>query len=211
LRRPSIAVVDYGAGNLTSVLKGVRAAGADPFVTVDPARLPLRTGDHPGVGHFGATASISRRDARAPAATIDVGPPVLGICLGLQYLFDGSEEASETPGLGVLAGRCARLAATQKVPHVGWNELRITRPSTLLDGIADGAHVYFTHSYAAPVTDACVATTDYTRTFAAAVERDNGFAVQFHPEKSGDNGLRVLRSFVTIARFPDSPDSPIPR
>src|SRR5262249_55515078 len=127
--------------------------------------------------------------------------PLLGICLGLQFLFEGSTEAPTSRGLALLAGRCTLLPPTQKVPHVGWNDLRIMRPSRLLADVKDGSQVYFTHSYAAPVTAACVAQTEYTTRFAAVVERGNLFGVQFHPEKSGDVGLRVLRAFVSVASF----------
>ncbi len=127
-----------------------------------------------------------RREIRAAVAD---GVPLLGICLGLQWLFEGSEEAP-LPGLGALAGQCARLPAVVKVPHVGWNSLDVTRPSPLLEGVSNGTQVYFTHSFAAPVTADCVAATTHGATFAAAVQRDNVWGVQFHPEKSGPPGLR---------------------
>jgi len=127
------------------------------------------------------------------------GRPLLGICLGLQFLFEGSDEAPGVRGLGLLKGRCYLLQGDVKVPHVGWNDLRVVRPSSLLTGIQDGSQVYFTHSYAAPVTDACVAVTEYASRFAAAVERARVFGVQFHPEKSGTAGLQILRSFVSFA------------
>lgn len=200
--RPSIAVVDYGAGNLTSVLKGLTAAGGDPFLAIEPAQLAAADGVIiPGVGHFGATGAISGPMRAALHSAIDTGQPVLGICLGLQFLFEGSDEAPGVPGLALLAGRCALLPPTQKVPHVGWNDLHFPRPSQLFAGVPEGSQVYFTHSYAAPITDACAAETDYTSRFAAAVERENVFGVQFHPEKSGDVGLTVLRSFVSFASF----------
>jgi glutamine amidotransferase len=130
------------------------------------------------------------------------GRPVLGICLGLQFLFDGSTEAPGIPGLGLLRGECTLLPTSpgRKVPHVGWNSLAIRRASPLLDGLDDGAQVYFTHSYAAPVTEATVATTEHGAPFAAAVEHVNVFGVQFHPEKSSEAGLRILRSFVQISK-----------
>jgi glutamine amidotransferase len=201
----AIALIDYGAGNLTSVRKGLAAAGAEFFTPDRPVDLDQAAGIVvPGVGHFGATRRIEENWRQAILLAVRRGAPLLGICLGLQYLFEGSDEAPDLTGLGVLSGRCTRLPSTVKVPHVGWNGLRIIRPSRLLDGIAGGSQVYFTHSYAAPVTADCVAAAEHGATFAAVVERENVFGVQFHPEKSGDTGLRVLRSFVQITRFPNS-------
>jgi len=201
-----IAVVDYGAGNLTSVLKGIRAAGGNPAVTAVPEDLVDAAGVViPGVGHFAATRALDPRMRQALLAFAAGGRPVLGICLGLQFLFEGSTEAPGVRGLGLLRGECTLLPSLPglKVPHVGWNSLAVRGPSALLDGLGDGAQVYFTHSYAAPVTDATVATTEHGIPFAAAVERGNVFGVQFHPEKSSEAGLRVLRSFVQISKFPD--------
>ena len=203
---PSIAVVDYGAGNLTSVLKGLRAAGAAPFVTADPAALADAAGIAiPGVGHFGATAAIGAELRSAVLDAVGEGTPLLGICLGLQFLFDGSSEAPGVPGLGLLRGECSLLpgAPGLKIPHVGWNSLSLRRQSTLLSGIDAGAQVYFTHSYAAPVTEATVASCEHGTIFAAVVEQDNVFGAQFHPEKSAETGLRLLRSFVQITRSAD--------
>jgi glutamine amidotransferase len=195
-----IALVDYGAGNLTSVRKGLNAAGASIFTPAAPGDLASAQGIIiPGVGHFGSTRAIDDGWRLAILDAVGAGTPLLGICLGLQYLFEGSTEAPDVRGLGILPGRCVLLPPTQKVPHVGWNDLRIVRASRLLADVPDGSQVYFTHSYAAPVTDACVADTEYTARFAAAVERDNVYGVQFHPEKSGEAGLRVLRTFVRIA------------
>ena len=201
-----IAVVDYGAGNLTSVLKGLRAAGGNPSVTVVPEDLVDAAGVViPGVGHFAATQALDLRMRQALLAFAAGGRPVLGICLGLQFLFEGSTEAPGVPGLGLLRGECTLLPSLPglKVPHVGWNSLAVRGTSALLDGLGDGAQVYFTHSYAAPVTDATVATTEHGIPFAAAVELGNVFGVQFHPEKSSEAGLRVLRSFVQISKFPN--------
>jgi len=198
----TIALVDYGAGNLTSVRKGLAAAGADLFTPSTPAEIAAARGIViPGVGHFEATTALDAPMREAIVSLVQRGVPLLGICLGLQFLFEGSDEAPRAPGLGVLPGRCTLLPATQKVPHVGWNGLRLTRPSRLLDGVADGAYVYFTHSYAAPVTEACVASTEYTAPFAAAVEQRHVFGVQFHPEKSGETGLQILRNFVSFVSF----------
>jgi len=199
-----IALVDYGAGNLTSVHKGLNAAGASIFTPATPGDLASARGIIiPGVGHFGSTRAIDEAWRQAILDAADTGTPLLGICLGLQFLFEGSTEAPDVRGLGILRGHCALLPPTQKVPHVGWNELRIVQRSQLLADVPDGSQVYFTHSYAAPVTDACVAETEYTTRFASVVERGNVFGVQFHPEKSGDAGLRILRTFVRLT-------SPVP-
>ena len=197
---PSIAVVDYRAGNLTSVIKGLTAAGAEPFITDDPAAV--RGADAivlPGVGHFSATANIGAgmRDVLCAATT---SKPLLGICLGLQFLFDGSDEAPDLQGLGLLGGGCFLLPPTQKVPHVGWNNIEVSAGSRILDGVSDGASFYFTHSYAAPVTDVCVGRTAYTAPFASVIEWGNVYGVQFHPEKSGEDGMRILRNFVAQCR-----------
>jgi imidazole glycerol-phosphate synthase subunit HisH len=154
----------------------------------------------PGVGHFGATRSMDDAWRKAIAGAIAAGIPLLGICLGLQWLFEGSEEADALPGLGKLHGRCFKLPPHVKVPHVGWNSLDILRPSQLLEGVPPGTQVYFTHSYAAPVSDETVASTTHGATFAAAVERDLVCGVQFHPEKSGNAGLRILQNFVSMTR-----------
>ena len=200
-----IALVDYGAGNLTSVRKALSALGAEFMTPAAPAELSdARAVIVPGVGHFAATGALddSWREAIGDAAR--AGTPLFGICVGMQWLFEGSDEAPGVAGLGVMKGRIARLAGDAeqrlKVPHVGWNALDFTREARLLQGLDSGAQVYFTHSYAAPVTDDCVARTSHANTFAAAVERDNVFGVQFHPEKSGDAGLQILRNFLEIAR-----------
>lgn len=198
-----IALIDYGAGNLTSVRKAFAAVDA-PIVTpaapedlADVAALVV-----PGVGHFGATRSLDRAWREAIDGRIRSGALLLGICLGLQWLFDGSTEAPGVAGLARVAGVCDRLddrGGTLKVPHVGWNALSIARPSRLLDGVEDGAYVYFTHSFAAPVTAETVATSSHGGPFAAAVESGRIMGVQFHPEKSGETGLRILRNFVALA------------
>jgi len=194
-----IALIDYGAGNLTSVRKGFAAIGAELVTPQSPAELSgARAIVVPGVGHFQATSPLGGEWKDAILEAVGRGTPLLGICLGLQWLFESSTEAEDVPGLGLLTGRCERLPAVVKVPHVGWNSLDFTRDSALLAAIPDGAQVYFTHSYAAPVTADCIAATTHGRPFAAAVERDRIFGVQFHPEKSGDIGLQVLRNFVAM-------------
>jgi len=197
-----MVVLDYGAGNLTSVVKGLRAAGAFPIVSNEPERVSAADAIVvPGVGHFGATTAIGADLRAALLAAAGRGTPILGVCLGLQFLFEGSAEAPGVPGLGLLSGECFLLPAGPgvKVPHVGWNALAMHGGSALLGDLADGTYVYFTHSYGAPVTDATVARTEHGVPFAAAVERRNVFGVQFHPEKSSDAGLRILRSFVHMS------------
>lgn len=201
-----IALVDYGAGNLTSVRKALSAVGASLRTPSAPGELTGAAGIIvPGVGHFGATARLDDTWRAAILERVERGVPLLGVCVGMQWLFEGSEEAPETEGLGLLPGRCRRLVPTEprvKIPHVGWNTLAPPRPSRLLDGVLPQAQVYFTHSYAAPVTDDCVAVTTHATPFAAAVERSGQgqriFGVQFHPEKSGDAGLRIIRNFLDV-------------
>jgi glutamine amidotransferase len=198
-----IALVDYGAGNLSSVVKGLRAVGAEVTVAAGSAPLPDCTGIVvPGVGHFGATMSLDAQARDGIRGRVRSGTPLLGICLGMQWLFEGSDEAPGVEGLGLLPGRCTRIRAERplKVPHVGWNALGIGRRSTILAGVGDGAYVYFTHSFAAPVTPDCSATSHHGETFAAVVQRDHVAGVQFHPEKSGDAGLRILANFVAMTR-----------
>lgn len=196
-----IALIDYGAGNLASVRKGLVAAGADVFIPADPSGVSRAAGIVvPGVGHFAATAALTDRWRSAIHAAIRARRPLLGICLGQQWLFEGSAEAPGVPGLGVLNGHCDRLTGTGKVPHVGWNTVTIRRQSTLLNGLSDGSYAYFTHSYAAPIGRECVGITSSGCEFASVVEQDRVFGVQFHPEKSGRDGIRLLENFVAIAR-----------
>jgi glutamine amidotransferase len=200
-----IALIDYRAGNLTSVRKALAAAGASVFTPERPEELDAAQGVIvPGVGHFGATRALDGAWVAAILARVEVGRPLLGICLGMQWLYERSEEAPELCGLGLLAGSITRLTGDTdgkglKVPHVGWNSLTHTREGILLDGVAQGAQVYFTHSYAAPVTANTVAVTEHGEAFASIVERGQVMGVQFHPEKSGDVGLLVLRNFLRLA------------
>lgn len=192
-----VALVDYGAGNLQSVRKGLVAAGADVFVPSAPADLDAAAGIVvPGVGNFAAASALDDGWRAAILGSVRAGVPLLGICLGLQLLFDGSDEAPDVPGLALVSGRCRRLDGPVKVPHVGWNTLERRGPSRLLDGVDDGAFAYFTHSYAAPITRECVAATEHGSAFAAVVEADRIFGVQFHPERSAAAGLRILANFV---------------
>jgi imidazole glycerol-phosphate synthase subunit HisH len=191
-----IALVDYGAGNLTSVRKAFAALGADVDTPASAKALAqARAIVVPGVGHFNATTAIHDDWRRVIRERVDAGVPLFGICLGLQWLFEGSTEAPGVAGLGLFAGQCVRIEAP-KVPHVGWNTLAVRPGSRLMTSVADEAQVYFTHSYAAPVVAATVAATTYGATFSAAVEHGNIAAVQFHPEKSGDVGLRILRNWL---------------
>lgn len=195
-----IALIDYGAGNLTSVKKALHAVGVDFHVpgSADACRQAQGL-IVPGVGHFGATAALDEQWRREIREAVERGTPLLGICVGMQWLFQGSEEAPDVPGLGLLEGTCRLIRGPVKVPHVGWNALDIQpRPSRLLTGIEPGAYVYFTHSYAAPVTADCVAAASHAGPFAAAVERERVFGVQFHPEKSSDAGLQILRNFLAV-------------
>lgn len=202
-----IAVIDYKAGNLTSVVKALRYLGAkDILVTQDTA--DVRNAERivlPGVGHFRSTQLLTTLGlADAVRAATARGTPFLGICVGLQWLYNGSTEAPGTPGLGAIPGRCEHFPAVHagkqlKAPHVGWNSLERLRPeSRLMAGIAPGSFVYYTHSWRAPVSADTAAATTYGGDFTGAVERGNLMGVQFHPEKSGDTGLRVLKNFLAI-------------
>lgn len=196
----TIAIVDYQAGNLRSVKKALDHLGADSVITGD-ARI-LAQADKiilPGVGHFSATVALEQFGLRAAIMErVSRSVPFLGICLGMQWLFEGSEEAGDTPGLGLFAGKSERFPESVRSPHVGWNTLACDANSRLLRGVPEGAFVYFTHSYRAPIVAATVARSDYGGGFSAAVEQENVFGVQFHPEKSGAPGLRVLANFCDL-------------
>jgi len=195
-----VTVIDYKAGNLTSVLKALRHLGADVEVTESDCAL-VENAERivlPGVGHFAATARLDQTGlTQSIRAAISRGVPFLGICVGMQWLYAGSSEAPQQPGLGHFKESCARFPeGHEKVPHVGWNSLEAGAKSRLLAGVSPGEFVYFTHSYKAPVSADTAATTHYIEPFASAVERDNVFGVQFHPEKSGETGLKILRNFL---------------
>lgn len=198
-----IEVIDYKAGNLTSVVKALNFLGAETHVTQSPDDVRNATKIVlPGVGHFRATQLL--HDLQLTVATREAianGVPFLGICVGLQWLYDGSTEADTTDGLGHFNATVERFPthfqdAELKSPHVGWNSLEAIREdSRLLRGIAPGSFVYYTHSWRAPVSTDTAAATEYGGLFTAAVERNNVMGVQFHPEKSGETGLQILRNF----------------
>jgi imidazole glycerol-phosphate synthase subunit HisH len=198
-----VTVIDYKAGNLTSVLKALRHLGAEPVVTDGDLSL-VESAERivlPGVGHFAATERLDATGLTGATRTaIARGVPFLGICVGMQWLYAGSTEAPDQPGLGQFSEICTRFSeGKEKIPHVGWNSLDFRNGSRLLSGVEPGAYVYFTHAYKGPITAETAAVTHYIETFAAAVERDNVFGVQFHPEKSGDTGLKILRNFLELS------------
>lgn len=204
-----IAILDYGVGNLFSLCSSFRAIGAEAVVTADPAvissseRLIL-----PGVGAFCDAAQKLRASGldRILLEEAGNGKPLLGICLGMQLLFESSSEYGEHPGLGLLPGRVIGMAGLLppelKIPHIGWNALHVVRPHPLLSGIEEGSCVYFVHSFFA---DGCggstIAVTDYGIPLTAAVARGNVMGCQFHPEKSGSVGLAILRAFCETEEF----------
>ena len=200
-----IALVDYGAGNLTSVRKAFAAIGAEVWTPAIPGELGRAHGIVvPGVGHFDSTSALTDEWRTAIRAMVADNVPLLGICVGMQWLFEGSAEAPDAKGISFLKGTCDifsdRISERLKVPHVGWNSITLPKPTRLMHGVENGSQVYFTHSYAAPVTEDSAAITEYGVPFSAAVERDNVSGVQFHPEKSGDVGLRILSNWLNLAR-----------
>ena len=195
-----VTVIDYKAGNLTSVLKALRHLGVEAEV-IDSDLALIENAERiilPGVGHFAATRRLDDTGLTpAIRAAITRGVPFLGICVGMQWLYSGSTEAPGQPGLGHFVQPCTRfIEGVEKIPHVGWNSLDICSGSRLLAGIAPCEFVYFTHSYKAPVSTDSAAVTRYIETFASAVEHVNVMGVQFHPEMSGATGLKILRNFL---------------
>jgi imidazole glycerol-phosphate synthase subunit HisH len=210
-RHSSLVIVDYGVGNLRSVYKAVEAAGATAEVITSPDGLAGAAGIVlPGVGAFGdAAANLRAAGFEAPLKqAVQAGTPLLGICVGMQMLFDESEEMGRHAGLGIIPGRVVRFAADLhgpdgrllKVPQIGWNQLCHAQTDPLLAGVSDGAYAYFVHSYYCAPTDPAyiVATTDFGSPYASIVRRDNVWGIQCHPEKSQAVGLRILRNFVAI-------------
>lgn len=201
-----IAVIDYGVGNLFSLCSSLRSIGAQTVVTADPAQL--RAADKlilPGVGAFSDAAQKLRDSGldRVICAQAAAGKDILGICLGMQLLFEKSYEYGEHAGLGLLRGRVVpmegKLPPELKIPHIGWNALRFQKPSALFRNISDGDCVYFVHSYyAADCAGSVIATTEYGIDLTAAVEQGNVKGCQFHPEKSGRVGLNILRAFCEV-------------
>ena len=198
-----IAIVDYGVGNLFSLRSSFAAIGVEAAVTSSAEEL--RSADRiilPGVGAFGDAAEKLRQSGLGDVLREEAsrGKPLLGICLGMQLLFERSFEHGEHPGLGLLAGSvrpiAERIPTGLKIPHIGWNSLRFVKASPLFTGLSQGDHVYFVHSYAAEdCGDSLLAVTEYGAELTAAVGKDNVYGCQFHPEKSGDVGLRILRNF----------------
>lgn len=201
MKSEKTVVIDYQTGNLNSVCKSLQAVGADLLVTTEPeglrnaARIVL-----PGVGHFASTERLlSSGMGDALRERVGDGIPFLGICVGLQWLFAGSTEAPDTPGLGIFPEMCERFPSGIKSPHVGWNSLDQAGPSRLLDGLPPSSYVYFTHSYRAERITATTAVTNYGGDFSSVIEKDNWMAVQFHPEKSGAVGLKILQNFMKVS------------
>lgn len=194
-------IVDYGAGNIRSVENTLAELGADFTVTSDPSVVSsAQKIILPGVGHFGqmmqAIDRLRLRDVLLER--IHARVPFLGICIGLQCLFEGSEESLASRGLGLFPGCVRRFVGDARIPHMGWNSLEKRKPSKLLENLADGTFTYFAHSYYAPVNEATTATCTYLHPYSAVLEKDNVYAVQFHPEKSGPVGLQVVRNFLEI-------------
>lgn len=196
-----IAIIDYKAGNLTSVKKAFDHLGAETIVTSDAEQVARAEKIVlPGVGHFQSTSALDAAGLRdAVIGGIERGVPFLGICVGMQWMLASSEEAPDVHGLALWPGECSRFPSGVKSPHVGWNSLAIRKnASRLLQGVSDGAFVYFTHSYRVPLLAATAAECEYGGGFSAAVEQDNLFGVQFHPEKSGGVGLKILANFCSL-------------
>jgi glutamine amidotransferase len=195
-----IAIVDYGAGNLVSVKKALDWLGQDCTITADPTAV--HHADKvilPGVGHFASTAALERTGLqKAIADNIARKTPFLGICVGMQWMFEGSQESPETRGLSVFPGQCTHFPDNVKSPHVGWNQLEIAPHSRLFRDLPPSPFVYFTHSFRVPTNESTVACCEYGGEFSAAVEHDHLFGVQFHPEKSGDAGLKILSNFCAL-------------
>ena len=198
-----IAIIDYGMGNLGSVAKAFRKLGYEAVITPDRDRIrDARSIVVPGVGAFGQCMSNLGKTGMDEAirSALEEGKPYLGICLGYQVLFEGSEEDADMPGLGIIDGVVKRFPSTLKVPHMGWNTVRIKQRTPLFADIHDESYFYFVHSfYPEPVSgDIIAATTEYGVQFASAIRKDNIFATQFHPEKSQSIGLEMLKNFAAL-------------
>ena len=198
-----VTLIDYGAGNVPSVERALRRLGEQVETTSAAEQIAAaRCLVLPGVGHCAALiAALDAHSLRQPIRkAIESGAAFLGICLGLQALYESSEEAAELQSLGILPGRVTRLPETVKLPHMGWNTLKAIRPSRLLDSIPADSYFYFAHSFAAPASgNESAATCIHGREFIAVLEKENIYGVQFHPEKSGAAGAQVLRNFLRAA------------
>lgn len=198
-REVDVAILDYGVGNLHSVRKALEQAGATTRLVADPARL--READAlvlPGVGAFGDAARKLAPYRDALVGELDAGKPLLGICLGMQLLFEGSEESPGAQGLGYIRGQVRRLSHP-KLPHIGWNTLSAVDGEPLFDGLPEGPHVYYVNSFAPkPEEPVTIATSTYGESFTAAVRKRHAWGVQFHPEKSGQAGLAMIRNFIRV-------------
>ncbi len=196
-----ITIFDYGAGNIRSVQNTLDEIGAQYELVHDAAGLQRATKIIlPGVGHFGQMLrALDELDVRsALIGRIKAGVPFMGICLGLQGLFESSEEAPGQDGLAIFPGTVKRFDISARVPHMGWNQLDLVKPSRLLAGLPERPHVYFAHSYYVPVVEQAAATCTYTIPYTAVLESGNVFGVQCHPEKSGPLGLAIVRNFVEL-------------
>ncbi|HZO93629.1 MAG TPA: imidazole glycerol phosphate synthase subunit HisH [Candidatus Baltobacteraceae bacterium] len=199
---PRIAVIDYGGGNVGSLLAALERRGARFVLTGEPETVAAaEAAILPGDGAFGATMDALRARGLdgAVRATIAAGRPFLGICVGMQVLFASSDEYGGAAGLAILPGEVRRFESAPRVPHMGWNELRIETPHPFVDGVPSGAWAYFLHSYRVGESDATVASCEFGERFAAIVARDNVMATQFHPEKSRTTGAALLDNFLRIA------------
>ncbi|MGQ9542884.1 MAG: imidazole glycerol phosphate synthase subunit HisH [Candidatus Bathyarchaeia archaeon] len=198
-----IIIIDYGVGNLLSVKKGFEKADVRVEISSAPAKIEDSDGIVlPGVGAFAEAKRNLSGLEDIIIREVEYGKALLGICLGLQLLFTRSYEGEVTEGLNLIEGEVIKLPSTVKLPHIGWNNIRIERPSILLENVPNNSYMYFVNSYIAKPEDltSVTATTDYGVRFPSVFERKNIFATQFHPEKSGDKGLRILRNFVTAIR-----------
>ena len=202
-----LAIINYGAGNLRSVQKACEYVGEKAVITDN--REEILNADRvilPGVGSFGSCIESIRKANLFDCIrqVTESGTPFLGICLGLQLLFEASDESPDAKGLGILKGRCVKIPQSDgvKIPHIGWNSITFPNPSPLFTGIEDGSFVYFVHSYYMQQNDKSVITAvcDYSASLQVALSRGNIHATQFHPEKSGDVGLKILKNFIDLRR-----------